>query len=94
MAGKAKIKNYLKYNRFELAEKLGIEIPKPKQKAPLIKIPFRRVRIIMTGKLSQPSFKIFYEKKQDTICVKLTPNTTFYDENDNEVNSSQTQFSN
>ena len=63
MAGKAKIKNYLKYNRFELAEKLGIEIPKPKQKAPLIKIPFRRVRIIMTGKLSQPLFKIFYEKK-------------------------------
>ena len=49
MARKAKIKNYLKYNRFELAEKLGIEIPKPKQKAPLIKIPFRRVIIIKTG---------------------------------------------
>ena len=49
MAGKAKIKNYLKYNRFELAETLGIEIPKPKQKAPLIKIPIRRVRIIKTG---------------------------------------------
>ena len=43
MAGEAKMKNYLKYNRFEFAEKLGIEIPKTKQKAPLIKIPFRRV---------------------------------------------------
>ena len=49
MAGKAKIKNYLKYNRFELAEKLGIEIPKTKQKAHLIKISFRRVRITKTG---------------------------------------------
>ena len=50
MAGKAKIKNYLKYSRFELAEKLDIEIPKPKQRAPPIKIPFRLVRIIKTGK--------------------------------------------
>ena len=50
MVGKAKIKNYLKYNRFELAEKLGIEFQNElKQKAPLIKIPFRRVRIIKTG---------------------------------------------
>ena len=49
MAGKAKIKYYLKYNRLELAEKLGIKNPKQKQKAPLIKIPFRRVRIIKTG---------------------------------------------
>ena len=52
MTGNAKIKNYLKYNRFELAEKLGIEIPKPKQKAPLMKIPFRRVRI-MTDETSE-----------------------------------------
>ena len=69
MAGKAKIKNYLKYNRFELAEKLGIEIPKPKQKAPLIKIPFRCVIIIKTGE-TYPSMsqaiktqKIFIIKK-------------------------------
>ena len=32
MAGKAKIKNYLKYNRVELAEKLGIENPKENKK--------------------------------------------------------------
>ena len=30
--------------------------------------------------------KIFYGKIQNTVYVKLTPNTTFYDENDNEVN--------
>ena len=33
MIGKAKIKYYLKYNRFELAEKLGTQNLKPKQKA-------------------------------------------------------------
>ena len=31
MAKKNGIKYYLKYNRFELAEKLGIELPKPKR---------------------------------------------------------------
>ena len=38
------------------------------------------------SKLSLPLSKIFYRKNQNTIYVKLTRNSTFFDENDKEIN--------
>ena len=38
------------------------------------------------SKLPQPLSKIFYGKNQNTIYVKLTRNSTFFDENDKEIN--------
>ena len=39
------IKYYLKYNRFELAEKLGIELPRPKPKPKTIRVYSRTVKV-------------------------------------------------
>lgn len=45
LAKENKIKYYLKYNRFELAEKLGIELPRPKPKPKSKRVYSRTVQI-------------------------------------------------